>query len=76
MLPKEVFDFIEQTMKQILDNSLDDNYITGELEQYFEILQMKICQRPFWKKNGIWSEIINYNIETEKVKQKVAEEKN
>ena len=39
------------------------------------LLQEDLNQHPLWKKKGFWFEIINFNIENEKQKQRVNEER-
>ena len=41
-----------------------------------DLLQDDISGHEIWKNIDLWFDIINYKIETEKVKQRVAEEKN
>ena len=40
-----------------------------------KLLQEDLNQHPLWKKPGFWLEIINFNIENEKQKQRVNEER-
>ena len=92
-LTENVYKSISNLMLQFLDLCIDPNYKTGEIEQYYEILDLiislsqsikigsdllqdDISGHEIWKNIDLWFDIINYKIETEKVKQRVAEEKN
>ena len=50
-------------------------YLSNPNQTSKMLLQDEISQHPIWKNTNIWLDIINYHVETEKVKQKVAEEK-
>ena len=39
-------------------------------------IQDEVCKHEYWAKEGVWSEMVYYMIETGKVKQKISDEKN
>ena len=51
-------------------------YLSNPNQTEKRLLQDEISKHPIWKDTNIWLDIINYHVETEKVKQKVADEKN
>ena len=74
---EQYFEILDTVIALSQAITLDDkNEKTVEIKGTKIQLQDEVSQHEYWRKKGIWSEIVDYMIETGKVKQRISEEKN
>ena len=74
---EQYFEILDTVIALSQAITLDDrNEKTVEIKGTKIQLQDEVSKHEYWRKKGIWSEIVDYMIETGKVKQRISEEKN